>query len=308
VQRVLGRTNLPATNANVEDNSATTVGSAAAPVALRTSVATERVASSSPVITDVATAVGETRPIFAVTESLQAAPASVSRHSSRSTAVEGIDQFPEFDDAPEVHTLADLVGSNPLRLTRASAFLAANIAAGLAFMLARSVLLAGTLHPVYWQFAVLRGIAVTLATVLAFRFVRRGWVAAAVAAAGTVVLILPVYHFTLGTFNLADLFYREQFQEFLLIPFVDVLAMLLGLFFIIPRVRPLALALWLGPLCAEISTSMLITLLRDLGSGSPPDPILVGTLVFFLGVRSLVFAAVFWSGLKLAGIGRAATQ
>jgi len=145
----------------------------------------------------------------------------------------------------------------------------------------------------------------TLATLLAFRFVHRGWVAALVAAAGTVLLVLPVLHYTLLTFNLADLFYREQFQEFVLLPFVDVLVTLVALFFLIPRIRPLALALWVGSTCAEVATSMLLTTLRDLGSGTPPDRILGATLVFFVGVRSLVFAAVFWGGLKLTGMGRA---
>src|SRR5437879_12781828 len=60
--------------------------------------------------------------------------------------------------------------------------------------------------------------------------------------------------------------------------------------------------------CAEVATSMLLTTLRDLGAGTPPDRILYGTLVFFVGVRSLVFAAVFWGGLKLTGIGRVAAQ
>jgi hypothetical protein len=120
-----------------------------------------------------------------------------------------------------------------------------------------------------------------------------------------IVLIFPVYHFTLGTFALADVFYREQFQEFLLLPFADVLVTLLGLFYIVPRVRPLALGLWVGAVCAEIATAMLLTALRDFGGGVAPDPVLSGTLAFFVGMRSLVFAAVFWGGLKVTGIGRA---
>lgn len=214
-----------------------------------------------------------------------------------------LDQFPTLDDAPDVQTLADLVGSNPFQLTRALVFLVANVITGLAFMLARSMMVSGPFHPVYWQFAILRGIAFTLATLSAFRFVRRGWSAAIVAAALTVLLMLPVCHFTLGTFDIADLFYREQFQEFLLIPFADSLVTLLGLFFLIPRIRPLALALWTGAVCAEVATSMLITMLREFGSGTPPDPVLAGTLVFFVGVRSLIFAGVLWGGLKLVGIG-----
>ena len=79
---------------------------------------------------------------------------------------------------------------------------------------------------------------------------------------------------------------------------------LLGLYYLLPRVRPLALGLWVGAACAEVATSMLITTLRDLGAGAPPDKVLYGALAFFVGVRSLAFAAVFWAGLKLAGIGR----
>ncbi len=93
-----------------------------------------------------------------------------------------------------------------------------------------------------------------------------------------------------------------------MIPFADILVTLLGLFYLIPRVRPLALGLFVGAVCAEFSTSMLLTILRDLGSGPAPDPVLAGTLVFFVGVRSLVFAAVFWGGLKVTGIGRTARK
>jgi hypothetical protein len=187
------------------------------------------------------------------------------------------------------------------------AFLTSNVAAGLAFMLSRSLILPGPLHPVYWQFALLRAVAVTLATLLAFRFVRSGWTASLVAAWGAIVLILPVFHFTLGTFAIGDVFYREQFQEFVLIPFADVLVTLLGLFYLIPRVRPLVLGIWVGAVCAEVATSMLITALRDLGGGPAPDPVLEGTLVFFVGARSLVFAVVFWTGLRVAGIGKSRT-
>jgi hypothetical protein len=217
-----------------------------------------------------------------------------------------LDQFPRIDDAPEIQTLADLVGANPFRKWRALVFLTANIVTDLAFMLARSMMISGPFHPVYWQFAILHGIAFTLATLLAFHFVRRGWTAAVVAAAATVLLMLTVCHFTLGTFTIGDLFYREQFQEFFFIPFVDSLVTLLGLFVLIPRIRPLALALWTGSVCAEVATSMLVTTLRELGAGTPPDPVLAGTLTFFLGARSLVFAAAFWAGLRVTGVGRGA--
>jgi TIR domain-containing protein len=249
----------------------------------------------------------EARPVLAASTAMLAQDRMIVASSSAvaiSTSEAAIDAFPKYDDAPEVHTLADLVGSNPMRPLRTLAFLVANIATAMAFILARSVLLPGPMHPVYWQFALLRGIAITLATWLAFRFIRSDWVASIAAAAVTTVLLLAVCQFTLGTFTIADVFYREQFQEFALIPFVDVLVTLLGLAYLIPRVRPLALGIWVGAVCAEVVTSMLITTLRDLGSGAPPDPVLSGTLVFFVGVRSFVFAGVFWGGLRLAKIGK----
>ena len=293
VQRAWGWRPLTAAKTQVEtEKAAATTAPSTAPVQLRTPPPEPVAISPAAALPDTATAVGETRPIFA----------------AAAEPVADLEQLPTFDDAPEVHTLGDLIGSNPFRWTRALAFLAANIAAGLAFIFSRSVLLEHSLHRVYWQYAVVRGVAMTLATVLAFRFVRRGWAAAALAAAATVVLVLPVFHYMLLTFSFADLVYREQFQQFILIPFVEVLATLLGLFFLIPRIRPLALALWLGAVCSEVVISMLLTTLRDMGSRTPPDRVIEGTLVFFVGMRSLVFAAVFWGGLKLTGMGRASRK
>ena len=83
---------------------------------------------------------------------------------------------------------------------------------------------------------------------------------------------------------------------------------LLGLYYLIPRLRPLAVGLWVGALGAEVATSMLITVLRDLGAGPAPDRVLAGTLIFFIGVRSLVFAGAFWGGLRLVGIGKTAAS
>lgn len=195
-----------------------------------------------------------------------------------------------------------MIGSNPFQLTRALVFLTANLVTGLAFMLARSMMGSVSLHRVYWQFAVVHSIAFTLATLLGFHFVRKGWIAAAVTAAGTVLVMLAFCSLTLLTFHIARLFDGAEFQEFLLVPLVDSLVTLLGLFFLIPRILPLPLALWTGAVCAEVATSVLLTTLRELDSGIPPDRILAGTLVFFVGVRSLLFAAAFWGGLKLTRI------
>ena len=300
VQRVWGSSPFSATTAKAEPDSAAV--SAPAPIPVRNSVASQPSAVSPPLIA-VAT-IPETQPVFAVTESASEPIAAM----QSSPSAPAIDHFPTFDDAPGVHTLGDLVGSNPFRITRALAFLIANVATSLAFILSRSLLLPTPMHPVYWQFALLRGLAITLATLVAFRFIRSGWIAAIVAAIATVSLTLLVSHYTLGTFTIADVVYREQFQEFVLVPFADVLITLLGLFYLIPRVRPLALGLFIGAACAEVLSSMLITVLRDLGAGAPPDPVLSGVLVFFVGVRSLVFAIVFWAGLKLTGIGKSAAR
>ncbi len=96
-----------------------------------------------------------------------------------------IDQFPSFDDAPEVQTFKDLIGSQPFRAGRALAFMTANVVTGLIFMLARSLILPEPMHPVYWQFGLLRGVAVTFLVLLVFRFVRSGWIASLIAAAGS---------------------------------------------------------------------------------------------------------------------------
>ena len=212
-------------------------------------------------------------------------------------------EVPAFEEVSEIQTLGDLIGSNPVSLTRSCAFLVANLASGLAFMLARSVTLPGPLHPVYWQLAVLRAVVVTLGAWLAFRFLRQGWIASLIAAGLASLLMLPVYN-TLATFDYGDLFYREQFQQFLLVPFVEVLAMLLGLFFLVPRIRPLALGLWTGAVCSEIAAGMLLKTLREVGSGGAPDPVLWAVVAVIVGLRSLIFALVFWAGLRLAGLGR----
>ena len=281
------------------------------PVAVRPAAREYPFIAPSRVTSEILPAAPATPPVFSAPD---AASESMQNHATIPPSItalppvsQEVDAFPKYDDAPEVHTLGDLIGSNPVRFMRTLAFLVANVATAMVFIFSRSVLISGPMHPVYWQFALLRGIAVTLATWLAFRFIRSGWTASFVAAAITTALLVAVCHFTLGTFTLADVFYREQFQEFVLIPFVDVLITLLGLFYLIPRVRPLALGLWVGAVCSEVLTSMLITTLRDLGSGAPPDQVLSGTLVFFVGIRSLVFAAVFWAGLKVAGIGKASS-
>jgi hypothetical protein len=103
------------------------------------------------------------------------------------------------------------------------------------------------------------------------------------AAVATIGLILPAHHFTLGDVDNRRRGRAGQFQEFLLIPLADGLVTGLGLINLIPRVRPLALGLWVGAGCAEVAISMLITTLRDRGGGPAPDPVLAGTLCLFRG-------------------------
>jgi hypothetical protein len=71
---------------------------------------------------EAATAVGEIRPAFATVPA--AMPAATPAYAAAvpapvSVAAPAIDQFPAYDDAPEVASLADLIGSNPFRWTRA---------------------------------------------------------------------------------------------------------------------------------------------------------------------------------------------
>jgi len=230
----------------------------------------------------------------------------------RSTPVEPAGSLTESEVMQEVGTVeeltpaesfGDLIGANPVQWKRAAVFFAANLASNFVFMLARAIGLPGPLHPVYWQLAFLRGAAVTLAAWLAFRFLRQGWMASLAGGALATLLMLPVYN-TLATFDYSDLLYREQFQQFLLVPFVEVTTLLLGLFYLVPRIRPLGLGLWLGAVCSEVAAGMVLKVLSEFGSGTLPDPVLAGIVAGIVGLRSVVFAGVFWGGSKLAAMQR----
>ena len=264
-----------------------------------TAAATE---AAVPALAQMLPKVPESQPVVA--ESTIPIPAEASKVAE----AKAVDHLPTLDDAPEVHTLTDLIGAAPFRPMRALAFLTANIVAGLAFVLARVLLSPAPVHPVYWQFALLKAAALTLSALIAFGILRgarpvKGILASIIAATLTTAAIVAIAHYTLASFTIGDVVYREQFQEFVLIPFVDIFLTLFGLAYAVPRLRPLALSLFAGPLAAEILTSLLIAILHDLGAGAAPDPVLASTLVFFIGVRSAIFAAVFWLGLKLSGIG-----
>jgi hypothetical protein len=75
------------------------------------------------------------------------------------------------------------------------------------------------------------------------------------AAVVTTLLILPVYG-ALPNFVWSDLLYREQFQQFVLLPFVYGFMFLAALALLTSRLQPLALAVWLGAMSAEIGTPL----------------------------------------------------
>jgi hypothetical protein len=148
----------------------------------------------------------------------------------------------------------------------------------------------------YWLLAVWQGLIVSIAAVTAFRLVRNSWVAAAMASVVTTLLILPVYG-ALPNFVWSDLLYREQFQQFVLLPFVYGFMFLAALALLTSRLQPLALAVWLGAMSAEIGTPLFTALLRGLGAKEPPDAVLAGGSLVSAICRSLVFTAIFWGGL-----------
>jgi TIR domain len=199
--------------------------------------------------------------------------------------------------APVRQAFAPMIGVSAglIYWPRVAALLTANLAAGLVFLLGRS--LTTSVPPVYWLFAIGTACVLTAATVAGFRLLRNP-LAAAAAAAGMVALItLPLYSL-LPTFAWADLGYREQFQQFVLLPFVSSFVLLAALVWVVPRLQPLVLALWLGAMGTEIVTSLVANLLHALGAGDPPDAVLGGASVISALLRSLAFALALWSGLE----------
>lgn len=180
---------------------------------------------------------------------------------------------------------------------RVGAFWLANVAAGLTFLVGRSVTSSLSVPPLYWLFAICVACVLTIATVAGFRYLPNVWAAVACAAAATTVAALPFYA-ALPTFAWADIFYREQFQQFILLPFVNSFILLAALVWVVPRLQPMVLALWLGAMGTEIATSLMANLLHALGAGDPPDTVLGGASVISAVLRSLAFALVLWGGLQ----------
>ena len=145
----------------------------------------------------------------------------------------------------------------------------------------------------YWLLAVWQGLAMSIAAVAAFRLINNPWVASAVASIVTTLLILPIYG-ALPNFVWADIMYREQFQQFVLLPLVYSFLFLAALALLSSRLQPLALAIWLGAMSAEIGTPLFAALLRGLGAKQPPDAVLAGGSLVSAICRSLVFTAIIW--------------
>ena len=202
--------------------------------------------------------------------------------------------------APVRQSFAGIIGvsGGVIYWPRVLAFLAGNVAAGLAFVLSRSTTAALSVPLAYWVFEIGVACIFTLAVVAGLRFVPNVWVAIGAAAALSALVALPVYAL-LPSFAWGDLVYREQFQEFLLLPFVNSFILLAALVWVVPRLQPMVLALWLAAMGAEIVTSLVANLLHALGAGQPPDPVLGGASVISALLRSLVFALALWGGLEV---------
>ena len=180
---------------------------------------------------------------------------------------------------------------------RVLAFLGANLAAGFIFLLSRSLTSSVSVSAAYWLWALCAACIFTAATVVGFRFVRNAWAAIAAAAAIAALVTLPFYS-VLPSFAWADIGYREQFQQFILLPLISGFILLAALFWVVPRLQPMVLALWLAAMGTEIATSVACNLLHALGAGEPADAVLGGASVISAVLRSLAFAFALWGGLE----------
>jgi TIR domain len=180
---------------------------------------------------------------------------------------------------------------------RVLAFLLANLAASLVFMLSRSVTAPVSVPAGYWLWAICAACIFSAATVAGFRFVPNAWAAMAVAAGLATLVTLP-FCALLPSFAWADIGYREQFQQFILLPLIASFILLAALSWVVPRLQPMVLALWLAAMGAEIAASVVLNLLHLLGAGEPPDVVLGGASVISAVLRSLAFALMLWGGLE----------
>ena len=205
---------------------------------------------------------------------------------------------PRVPSALASEGFASLIGlqGNTIYWSRAMLFLGANVIAALLYLTVLSATSSLAVTGGYWLLATWQSVAVSVAALAALRLIRNAWVASVGAAAATTLLILPVYG-ALPNFIWSDIAYREQFQQFILTPFVYSFIFIAALAFLTPRLQPWALSIWLGAMSTEIATPLFAALLRGLGAKDPPDAVLAaGSLVSAI-CRSLVFTAVFWAGL-----------
>jgi hypothetical protein len=207
---------------------------------------------------------------------------------------------------PARQTFAELIGVNGGSIVwlRVAAFLLANVAASLVYWMWRSLTSPTATGTRSWFFAIGEACLFSIAVVVAFRSTRNAWMASA-AAAGVFSLAGLAMYSQLSTFAWSDLFYREQFQQFLVLPFITGMVFLVCLILAVPRVHPLALALGLSSLGAELGAHMATTFASNLGAGDAPDAILAGTTVLSALIMSATFALVFWGLLQAFGLNRA---
>ena len=190
---------------------------------------------------------------------------------------------------------AELIGSGrSFDISRAAIFLLACVLGRMA-ILAMSVY---TIRTEYWLFAACQASVFAVAAVLSFRVLRIRVLASLLTALLTTAGSLPL-HGLLWTFVFSDVMYREQFQQFVLLPFVHSLVVAAALVFLAKSLRPLVLALCISAFAADILTFAAAGFLRSLGAGQPPDMVLAGFSISAALARAVVFAVVLWGGTKL---------
>lgn len=199
----------------------------------------------------------------------------------------------------EPESFAELIGARGPRIgwLRAAAFIVANIAGGLTYLFWLSATSKTPVTGVYWQLVIGERSLFAISALIVFRYIQKPWKASALAGAIATLGALPFYSM-LPTFIWGDLIYREQFQQFVLVPLFSNVILLLGLAWAVPRVKPLLFALFLGAMSTEVLTPLFANILRMFGAGQAPDQMLNSTSVIFAVIRSLFFAAIFWGLLR----------
>jgi hypothetical protein len=200
----------------------------------------------------------------------------------------------------EPQSFAELIGARggSMGWLRAVAFIIANVGGGLTYLLWLTATSKFPVTGVYWQLVIAERSLLAIAAIVVFRLIQKPWKASALAGAIATLAALPFYSM-LPTFIWGDLIYREQFQQFILVPFFSNFVLLLGLAWAVPRVKPVLFALFLGAMSTEVLTPLFANILRMFGAGQAPDQMLNSTSVIFAVIRSLIFAAIFWGLLRV---------